>query len=271
MAADEFLVHLVSLDPAAVYLRLYTWAKSAITLGQHQRIESAIDLSRVGETPVIRRVTGGRALFHDKTELTYSIAYDLNAVRNAKLNGTLSDSSAVIAEALARFLRANAIDANWQRKSGEIESSPAMLHKAPCFASHARYELLQNGRKIVASAQRRLGNLVLQHGAIKINGVSSHPALSQDLPMERKSLNGIVMNEGSFNALAESYQHILSSHLNLRPVSRDFGQDERRLLARHRQALLENPLDRRNPVKHYRGANSLLDTVAREVRTEKSA
>ncbi len=40
------------------------------------------------------------------------------------------------------------------------------LTNAACFASSARHEVTYDGKKVIGSAQRRFGNVVLQHGSI---------------------------------------------------------------------------------------------------------
>ncbi|HVP06944.1 MAG TPA: hypothetical protein VMS71_03805, partial [Candidatus Acidoferrum sp.] len=177
MAFDEWMLRQAMHRPEAVYLRLYSWMPGAITFGYNQRFERAIDASKLGDTPVIRRVTGGRAIYHDPSEITYAIASNADSKAVQALSGSTSEVSARIAEALALFLSRLRIDAEYVRQSSAQNSRPDFFHAAPCFASLARYELVAGERKVVASAQKRLGNAFLQHGAIKLNGVVSHGAL----------------------------------------------------------------------------------------------
>lgn len=181
MAVDEYLLSLAVANPGVVYLRLYSWQPGGLTFGFNQRQESALDWLRVGETQVIRRVTGGRAIFHDPSELTYSIAVNSRGQMSPSLVGSLSAVSANLAEALGRFTAAVGIPAVYARKSAPENAQPAFFHKAPCFASSAKYELLADGRKVVASAQKRLGDALLQHGSIKLAGLCRHPALDADV------------------------------------------------------------------------------------------
>ncbi|NTV99609.1 MAG: lipoate--protein ligase family protein, partial [Chlorobiaceae bacterium] len=39
-----------------------------------------------------------------------------------------------------------------------------------CFTASARYELQVDGRKLVGSAQRRTGSVLLQHGSLPLSG-----------------------------------------------------------------------------------------------------
>lgn len=177
MAFDEWMFGKAISEAGACYLRLYTWHRPAITFGFNQDYERAFNHSKLGDVPVIRRVTGGRALLHDPSELTYSLV--MNTGGDAGTAGTVWGSalSADIAQALVEFLKSIEIDCECVRRSSSHNSHPDFFHKAPCFASVARYEIVRGNQKIVASAQRRLEHTVFQHGAIKVGGVASHPAV----------------------------------------------------------------------------------------------
>lgn len=177
MAFDEWLFAQACRSPGTISLRLYSWNRGAVTFGFNQKPEMAVRLDRLGDTPVIRRITGGRALYHEPSELTYSIAVNPLGLSCDRLSGSISQTAASIAGALTEFVCKQGIECEFLGRSSEGFSRPEMFHKAPCFASRARYEIVSKGRKIVASAQRRIGTTIFQHGSIKINGVVSHPAI----------------------------------------------------------------------------------------------
>ena len=177
MAFDECLFLEAVHNPELVALRLYTWEPGGITIGLNQRAELALDWQRVGGTAVIRRATGGRALFHDPSELTYAIVLGASAVTRSAAAGGNSQLSSRLADGLVRFLARIGIGAEFVRRSGPVDRGPVSVNTAPCFASTARYELVAGGEKIIASAQRRISEAVLQHGSIKTNGVVQHDAL----------------------------------------------------------------------------------------------
>lgn len=177
MAFDEWMFARVCARPESVALRLYTWNPAAITFGYNQRIEVAVDHAQLGDTPLIRRVTGGRALYHDRSELTYSIAINDSESASPMLAGSVARTSEQIARVLVAFLSRLGIDSDYVRQSFAGSPAPDDFHSAPCFASSARSELVSGGSKVVASAQRRLQTTLFQHGSIKINGLASHAAL----------------------------------------------------------------------------------------------
>jgi len=177
MAFDEWLLSQAMAAPATVYVRLYSWQVGTITIGYNQDECRALDLSRLGQTPLIRRVTGGRAVYHDTSELTYAIVVNPENLSSKRSGSPLSWTSRSVAEALKLFLQRLGVTADYVRSSSPQNSRRDFFHKAPCFASNARYELLSSGRKVVASAQKRTGHVLLQHGSIKLAGVAVHPAL----------------------------------------------------------------------------------------------
>jgi hypothetical protein len=82
-----------------------------------------------------------------------------------------------LAEALTEFVAAGGRRVDYRRRSSRREARPDFFHKAACFASSSRYEVVAEGRKVVASAACQRGTAVLQHGSIKLAGVAGHPAL----------------------------------------------------------------------------------------------
>jgi lipoate-protein ligase A len=181
MAFDEWMLSWVVTHPGAVILRLYTWREGTITFGCNQKQETALDFSRLNGTPVIRRITGGRAVYHDTGELTYSIAVNPSVPELANLSGSIATVHRLLAEALQEFLARLGIATAITDRSSSRDAHPEFFHKAPCFASHARHELICGDRKIVASAQRRSGDGLLQHGSIKLGGRAPHQALGDDV------------------------------------------------------------------------------------------
>ncbi len=181
MAFDEALMWQASQQSGAVLLRTYSWLPGTITIGYNQNKESALDWQQVGVTPVIRRITGGRALYHDTSELTYAIAINLDTAGTRKSSGI----AATVAQGLVSFINQTGLQAQFLRATKRFAGVSDDLHKAPCFASQARYEIVSEQAKVVASAARVTQQVFFQHGAIKLHGVASHPALRLPETVER--------------------------------------------------------------------------------------
>jgi lipoate-protein ligase A len=158
MSLDEQIAR--SFDPAIdiPLLRIYGWRPFTISLGVNQRLED-FDLAKIHDAGIgiIRRPTGGRAIYHAH-ELTYSIILDA-AGRSAR------EVYQYLSRGILAGLHLMGIDATL---SGMDEHLPG-LHdnplSIPCFSTSTRSEIQWHGKKIVGSAQRRYGNIILQHGS----------------------------------------------------------------------------------------------------------
>ena len=160
MAVDEHLFRLAGRS-TRTFLRFYSWERPTASLGYSQ------DASRVVDTAfcaargidVVRRMTGGKLVLHDR-EVTYAVASSETSVFTAALR----DSYRLISRALLEGLAALGLAARLS------ETAPPAYAKGtmPCFAFAARDEIEIGGRKIVGSAQKRTGDLFLQHGSIPV-------------------------------------------------------------------------------------------------------
>lgn len=255
MAFDEWMLERAGELPETVLLRLYTWRVPTITFGYNQRQQSAFDQSRVGETPVIRRITGGRALLHDRSEVTYAIAANFEGVLKDRLGASLALSSATIAEALRGFLERAGYRADYVRQSSAHNSRPEFFHKAPCFASVARFELTDGERKIIASAQRREGGLLLQHGSIKWRGVAAHPALPLAPGTTTDSLE--PLDEASFAMIAGLFVEAFGERLGLPHRTEEVGSEQLVRICARSELVEKKACDRREISKQNPQPNSL--------------
>jgi len=161
MARDEFLLGRAKRIGGPPVLRLYSFEPHAVTIGYHQDPAAVLKLDRLrGDgIDVVRRITGGRALFHSG-ELTYCVVV---AQGHRLFRGGLSKTYGEIARGLAAALRRLGIDARvsngrWERKGDSLVP--------PCLVSVSRHEITVGGKKIIASAQRRTRGALLQHGSI---------------------------------------------------------------------------------------------------------
>ena len=149
------------------YFRLYRWEPYCISLGAGQDIkEIDLDKTKSAGLDVVKRPTGGRAILHAE-EITYSVVYPL------KWDLSPKEIYNKISQALVNGL----VKYNEKLKPLELENIqpnfPALLKESSgslCFASTAKNEVKYLGKKLIGSAQRRLLNVVLQHGSILCGG-----------------------------------------------------------------------------------------------------
>jgi lipoate-protein ligase A len=146
-----------------VFFRLYRWNPYCISLGFNQDFNSVnIDKASSDNINVVKRPTGGRAILHSE-ELTYSLIYPLaNDVSLRKLYGEIN-----------KALREGLILYDERLFGIELESVQPDLRNfyketlsEICFSVSAKSEMNFSGKKLVGSAQRKIGKTVLQHGSI---------------------------------------------------------------------------------------------------------
>ena len=177
MKLDEDLLLQALMPGALPVLRLYTWDPPAVSLGRFQRQDSAVNSVACAKQgfDIIRRITGGRAVLHNR-ELTYSvISPDKNALFPPGVLGTYK----VIAAGLLAGFKNLGIPAELVTRTGR--HAPLVdknSREAACFASPSWYEIIAQGKKIAGSAQRRVAGAFLQHGSILIN---HDPALEAEV------------------------------------------------------------------------------------------
>ncbi len=162
MAIDEAMLIGVNRGTTPPTVRVYAWDPPTVSLGYAQRVEDELDLEAVGNCGfgVVRRPTGGRAVLH-AGELTYSV---VGPAGEDPLGRSIMEAYEAIARALAAGLGRLGVEVELAPVATEAMSRDGA--SPPCFASAGRYEIVVGGRKLIGSAQRRVGRGVLQHGSL---------------------------------------------------------------------------------------------------------
>lgn len=146
MAMDEAILTARSEERALNTIRLYRWKPSAVSIGYFQSVEEEVDLEtckRMG-VDVVRRITGGGAVFHDyKGEITYSL---IAPEGDPKIPGDIPASYEVICNCIVEALRLLGLEAEFRPIN----------------------DILVGGRKISGNAQTRRRGVVLQHGTVLV-------------------------------------------------------------------------------------------------------
>ncbi len=166
MALDEAL--LSSFDPAVSppVFRLYGWAPPAFSVGRYQDPEKTLDPGRCREAgiAVVRRMTGGGIIYH-ADEITYSIVCAQWHVPCAR---SVKETFRKLCSFLLSAYRKLGLDPGF---AVDRDLSGAMLGRrtALCFSGKEEYDIIVEGRKIGGNAQRRLRNVIFQHGSIPLS------------------------------------------------------------------------------------------------------
>ncbi len=145
MAIDEALLKLNAEGKSPNTIRFWRWLPSTVSIGCFQSLEREVDLEVAKKygVAVVRRITGGGAVFHDHSgELTYSVV-----CKQGDVPDDIIESYRLICGGLVWGLKRLGLQAEFK----------------PVNDVHV------NGKKISGSAQTRKWGSVLQHGTILIS------------------------------------------------------------------------------------------------------
>jgi lipoate---protein ligase len=142
MAVDEAVLESVSSGSQRPTLRLYGWLPRCVTIGCFQSLHEEVDVRACQRSgyDVVRRATGGGAVFHDK-EITYSfiIREEDGLIAKDILQSYEQISQGVIAAVKTLGLDAKFVPLN---------------------------DLIVNDKKFSGNAQTRKKKTILQHGTV---------------------------------------------------------------------------------------------------------
>ena len=143
MSLDESVLRHVSDGSSPPTLRLYSWKPSAVSVGYFQSLREEVDVDECFRrgVDIVRRITGGGAVYHDR-EVTYSFIAPEKCVADDILQ-----SYRHICSGLVSGLKFLGIDAQF----------------APLN------DIISHGKKISGNAQTRRQDCVLQHGTLLLD------------------------------------------------------------------------------------------------------
>ena len=146
-----------------IFLRFYRWNPYCISLGFNQNVES-IDEKKSKENgiQIVKRPTGGRAILHAE-ELTYSVVHPIGDSFSPKI--LYREINLALKKGLEKYHPALQ-KLELEHNQPDFQSFYKENKSSLCFAVSAKSEINYKGKKLVGSAQRKIGNLVLQHGSI---------------------------------------------------------------------------------------------------------
>lgn len=137
-------------------LRLYGWSPACVSLGRNQN-DAFLDREflKSKNIDVVRRLTGGRALLHDK-EITYSYVCPAASLENGE---SVVASYKEISQLLIDAFETLGIKLEFGQKSPHTKCDY-------CMSISTGADLSYEGKKLIGSAQFRKESYILQHGSI---------------------------------------------------------------------------------------------------------
>ncbi len=154
MAIDAAL-----LGRAEPTVRLYGWAPGCVSLGRGQA-PAAVDgqALRAFDLDLVKRPTGGGAILHEPSEVTYTVVLPWN---RPDLPRDLFASYKFLARPVVEFLALLGLGATFEEGRGGDDPF--------CYMRQAGVSIAIEGRRISGGAQRRTKDAVLQHGTVVVD------------------------------------------------------------------------------------------------------
>lgn len=201
MGLDEAIMESVAAGTSLPVLRFYGWRPRAVSVGYFQGLAEEIDLEACGRhgVDVVRRITGGGAVFHQQ-ELTYSIILKCD---HPLAGESVQDSYRILCAAIVRGLAVLGLDSHFEPIN----------------------DIICRGRKISGNAQTRRMGTMLQHGTIILD--LDVDLMFSLLKVPREKLKGRIIREVK--------ERVTS--LKEQGVSSDFGEVQAAMIRGFREAL----------------------------------
>lgn len=137
--------------------RLYGWEPACVSLGRNQKDDFLdYELLKSKNIDVVRRLTGGRALLHDK-EITYSFICPESFLQNGS---HIVSSYKEISQILIDKFKKLGINLDFGT------SKPIKTGFDYCMLISTGADLCYKEKKLIGSAQCRSHGYILQHGSI---------------------------------------------------------------------------------------------------------
>jgi len=183
MAIDEAIFAMREKLGLPATLRFYAWKPAAISIGYFQKIEDpSLEEYKRQKITIVRRFTGGGAILH-RNEITYSLACSTNEF---PLLQDITKTQQLVHEAIILGLQNLGIRAELERK--ETKGPDPYF----CFVTPSKYDVVEDGRKIAGSAQRRRNRAFFQHGSILMDNKIT-PKSSKQKKDRGKIINSLIL------------------------------------------------------------------------------
>lgn len=229
MAIDEaILLHHIKGEVGPT-LRVFRWDRPAISLGRFQNLEREIasEVCEQQSVALVRRPTGGRAVYH-RDEFTYSI---IIGKRDGVPAGVVA-AYAHLAQGLLAALQQLGVQA--ELSDGRVNKNPS----AACFASSTQADLTSGGFKLIGSAQRWQDESLVQQGSLPLDDRAaeffemlrfpSAEARQEALAAYREKTTPLhtFAPQASWDAVARAFQQGFSSALDVQFTEDDLSASE---------------------------------------------
>lgn len=161
MAIDEAIMLCQKEEVCLPTLRIYRWLYPCISIGRTQNLDEVLMWG--SDFPIVKRPTGGGAVFHNEFGFTYSIVYQ---EKSFVLPRGVLDSYRQVHIGILNGLKSLGIDAVLYtfERNGRRSLPPKV-----CFTTPAEFDITCGNKKIAGAAQRRMFEAVLHQGEVSLS------------------------------------------------------------------------------------------------------
>ena len=239
MAVDDYLFQSTE-KVAQTYIRFYRWKSPTVSLGYSQKIKEAVDVDFCLKNgiDIVRRITGGKLVLHHR-EVTYSICSSDKATFTSKL----IDSYRLISESLMRGLEIMGLRPCLSKNPPPITYVRGSF---PCFSYPAQNEIEVDGKKIIGSAQKRVGSRFIQHGSIPLEendevleSISLLEEMGESIRMI--SISTALGRNVGFNWAVNHFVSGVSDYFGVMLKSKSFTKEEKKNISNIQKERYKNP------------------------------
>jgi len=218
MAIDESIMLAIKEGRSQPTLRFYRWNPSAVSIGTFQSMQEEVDVDycRANNIDVIRRITGGGAVYHDyEGEITYSIILPKG---HRLAPDDILDSYRLLCSGIIKGLEYLGIQSEFKPIN----------------------DIISGTKKISGNAQTRRHSCLLQHGTtifdldvelmftvLKVPQEKISDKMISDIKERVTSVRSILGPSVSLQDLREALQYGFSEALDIALVPGSLSNDER--------------------------------------------
>lgn len=226
MAIDEALCRLRAKDKAVNTLRFYRWNPSAVSVGYFQNTLDEVDLDACKKfgVDVVRRMTGGGAVYHDYNgEVTYSLILKEG---DLGIPTDIIKSYEIICRGLVLAIRSLGLEAEFKPVN----------------------DVQIRNRKVSGSAQTRRWGVMLQHGTLlvdadirrmfqvlKVSKEKISDKLIKSVEERVTTLNRELNRKVGFTEVSEALGRGFSEALNVDLIEAELTKEELELAKKLRE------------------------------------
>jgi len=237
MAIDRALIDIYKVSGIPVF-RIYGWRPYGFSTGYGQKIEDVLDIPsciRDG-IPFVKRPTGGGIIFHGD-EVTYSLVC---SEKDIGAPATVKDGYKIICSFILAAYRYYGATPVFAIESGQLKKERSTL----CFASFEDYDILIKGKKIGGNAQKRIRDIIMQHGSLPLSldyevvlkYVKERVSLSRD---RTTSVSEVAGRNIGFDEFAEVLKNSFINTFGVKLEEKDLTEEEMEIAGAYERQLLQ--------------------------------